>query len=104
MNQSEADIQEKIVKFLKVRDWYVVIVHGNMHTFGMPDLFCCHSKYGIRLVEIKKRENYSFTGAQLEKFPKLCANGAGVWILCDATEEEYQKLFKAPNWWHYLKW
>lgn len=100
----EETIVDNITDMLLLRGWYVVRMHGNLHQFGFPDLFACHSKYGIRLIEVKNPKSYSFTGAQIEKFPKLTANGAGVYILVDATEEEYNKLFRAPNWWSYLKY
>ena len=98
----EAKIQEAVLKKLRYLGWYVVIMHGNIHTHGFPDLFACHSRYGTRLIEIKNRDNYSFTASQLDKFPKLCANGAGVWILTGDSDEEYNKLFKPPNWAFYL--
>src|SRR5215831_2375487 len=98
----EAAIQERVIKKLTLLGWYVVVLHGNIYQFGMPDLFCTHVKYGIRLVEIKNPKNYSFTGGQLSVFHKLVANGCGVWILIDDTDEEVAKLFKAPNYWHYL--
>jgi hypothetical protein len=98
----EAVIQDKIVAYLKVRDWYPVVTHGNIYQSGLPDLFICHFRHGHRWVEVKNPENYRFTGAQLEVFPKLCANGSGVWILTAPTEEEYAKLFKPYNWYMYL--
>jgi hypothetical protein len=86
------------------KGWFVVKLHGNQFQSGMPDLFCCHSRYGIRLVEIKdpKRTGDVFTSAQHDMFPKLNANGAQVWVLTGATEDEYAKLFKPGNWWQYL--
>jgi hypothetical protein len=98
----EAKIQEAIIDFLMVRGWFVKSTHGNMYQHGFPDLFCCHSRYGIRWIEVKNPDNYCFTAAQLEDFPKFTANGAGVWILTAATQCEYEKLWKPPNWWAYL--
>lgn len=100
--KNEEKIVRRVINKLKLHDWYTVILHGNIHTNGMPDIFACHFNYGIRLIEIKDPNSYSFTGAQLEKFPKLCANGAGVWILTSDSQEEYNKLFKPPNWVYYL--
>jgi len=56
-------------------------------------------------VEIKLPEGKGskFTSAQLEDFPKICANGSGVWILTAPTEDEYAKLFKKFNWYVYLE-
>jgi hypothetical protein len=32
------------------------------------------------------------------------ANGCGIWILTEASEEQYDRLFKEPNLWDYLKY
>jgi hypothetical protein len=69
---------------------------------GLPDLFCCHRSYGARWVEVKRPVGYSFTPAQVELFPKLIAHGVGVWIINDASETEYKKLFGPSNFWTYL--
>lgn len=98
----EEIIQEDIIKFLTVRGWYVRATHGNLYQMGFPDLFACHTSYGIRWIEVKNPLRYSFTPAQVVEFPKMVANGAGVWILTAATEEEYLKLFKPCNWWQFL--
>lgn len=98
----EAKIVERIIKKLTLLGWYVIVIHGNIFTNGFPDLFACHSKYGIRLIEVKNPKNYSFTAAQLEKFPKLAANGAGVWVLTGDSDEEIEKLFRPHNWYLYL--
>ena len=99
----EAKKQGQIEMFLRARGWHVMRTHGNMFQSGFPDNFCCHSSYGQRWVEIKLKCPASFTPAQLEQFPKICANGSGVWVLINDTEDEYQKLFKPPNWTHYLR-
>lgn len=98
----EAQIQREIVKFLKLRDWYVLETHGNAFQNGFPDLYVTHSKYFARWVEVKVAGHFRFTPAQLEVFPKLCANGSGVWIMVAATEAEYAKLWKPANWHIYL--
>lgn len=98
----EEALQEKIIAYLQARRWYVNPTHGNMFQRGFPDLFCCHHQFGVRWVEVKVAERYSFTPAQLREFPLMCANGSGVWIMCDATDSEYAKLFKPCNWWVYL--
>ncbi len=97
----EAEIQEAICKFLRARSWYVEETHGNMYQNGWPDLFATHIHYGFRFIEVKNPLSYSFTPAQLEKFPLFCANGAGIWIMAAATEEEYAKLNKPHNWQYY---
>lgn len=88
---------------LAVKGWYVMVTHGNMYQSGFPDLFACHSTYGQRWIEVKlpNMKGSKFTPAQLRCFPKLCANGSGVWILTAAKESEYEKLFTKFNWWQY---
>lgn len=98
----ERIIQDALIMFLQARGWFVKETHGNMFQSGIPDLFCTHRKYGHRWVEVKQREGYCFTPAQLEYFPLFEANGSHIWILCAATEDEYQKLFKPSNWYQYL--
>jgi len=98
----ESQVQDEIMAFLRLREWYVVNVHGHAFMSGLPDLFCCHYKYGHRWVEIKCPPYHRFTPAQLERFQKLCAHASGVWIMTAATEEEYLKLFKPPNWHHFI--
>jgi len=76
--------------------------HGNMYQSGFPDLYICHARYGTRWVEVKVKDKYKFTGAQLENFPAMSAKNVGIWILTAATEEEYAKLFKPANWHTFL--
>lgn len=87
---------------LRYKGWFVKITHGNMYSVGWPDLFASHSRYGPRWIEVKLPKGSQLTAAQLEDFPKFCANGSGVWILNAATDDEYKKLFKEPNWYLYL--
>lgn len=98
----EAKIQNDIIKMMRYRGWFVVNMHGNMYQSGVPDLYCTHSRYGARWVEVKNPVKYHFTPAQIEDFPKYCANGAGIWILVAGTETEYEKLFKGYNWYQFL--
>lgn len=98
----EAIVQDAITAMLRVKGWFVKPTHGNMFQSGFPDLFCTHTRYGQRWVEVKLPVGSKFTAAQLEDFPKICANGSGVWILIAATEHEYGKLFEKPNWYLYL--
>jgi hypothetical protein len=103
MERPEAKIQEAIIKFLRNKEWWCRHLHGNTYQTGFPDLFCTHAKYGHRFVEVKNPLAYRFTAAQMEVFPQICANGSGVWVMVAATEDEYLKLFKSPNWYAYLK-
>lgn len=98
----EAIIQQEILKYLRFREWFCMETHGNMYQRGLPDLYITHRKYGCRWLEIKQPKGYSFTPAQLESFPLLCANGSGVWIMCAATDSEYEKLWIPCNWHVYL--
>jgi hypothetical protein len=98
----EAKIVKAVIKRLELLGWYVKILHMNVFTSGMPDLYITHKKYGSRLVEIKNRQNYRFTAAQLECFEQLEAHGSGVWVLSGHDDEEIAKLFKPSNWYRYL--
>lgn len=98
----ERIIQDALKDFLEKRGWFVVETHGNMYQVGLPDLWITHKRYGQRWVEVKNPVQYCFTPAQLRMFPKYRENGAGIWILVAATEYEYEKLFKPPNWGEYL--
>jgi hypothetical protein len=101
----EAIIQAAIIDMLRIKGWHVMVTHGNMYQSGFPDLFACHSMYGTRWIEVKlpDMKGSKFTPAQLEHFPKMTANGSGVWILTAATESEYEKLFRRPNFWAYTE-
>ena len=98
----EAKIQDALIKMLRERGWVVKVLHGNMWQSGLPDLFCAKKRYGPRFIEVKNPKKFSFTPAQYEDFPRLVAEGIGIWVLTAATEDEYQKLFKKPNLWIYL--
>lgn len=99
----EAIIQEKIIKALTLRGWFIMVSHGNLFQKGFPDLYATHKAYGGRWIEVKNKEAYEFTNAQLEFFPKLVANGTPIWILVNDSDDELKKLFKPGNWWTYLK-
>jgi len=101
----EHKIQQDIIKMLLFHGWYVKVMHGSVYQAGFPDLFTCHYRYGIRLIEVKdpNRRGDVFTAAQHEEFPKITANGGGIWVMVDATEKEYNKLFDRPNWYQYLQ-
>jgi len=99
----EAIIQEKIIKFLRERGWYVKSTHGNMYQHGFPDLFAVKRAYGRpRWIEVKNLKSFKFTPAQWEDFPRLVTEGVGIWVMVDATEAEYKKLFQPPNLWIYM--
>lgn len=99
----EDKIKTEIIDFLILRGWFCKVTHGNLYQSGFPDVFACHNMYGSRWIEIKNPGKYAFTQQQLEDFPKFNAHGVGIWVMVAATEDEYQKLFKPCNWWHYLQ-
>lgn len=98
----ETKLQQEITNFLKIRDWMVKWTHGNLYQSGFPDMFAAHLRYGTRWIEVKIKDHYSFTNAQLETFPEFSAKGVGIWILTGATEEEYRKLMGPANWHMFL--
>lgn len=102
LQKPESKIQSEIIDYLKLRDWFVRPVGPSAASCGWPDLYCAHARFGPRWVEVKRKEGYSFTAAQIETFPALHSKGIGVWILTEATDDEVNLLFKPPNWWHYL--
>jgi hypothetical protein len=99
----EYGIQRDIVKYLRARGWHVERLIGGAWQSGLSDLFICHKNFGVRFVEIKQEEHYRFTRAQKYKFPLLMKNGCGIWILTEASDEQYARLFQSPNLWDYLK-
>ena len=99
----EFKIQTEVIAYLEARGWHVERLIGNAFQSGLPDLLAFHPKWGYRFVEIKYEEQYSFTKAQKRKWPVLEKYGAGIWILTDATQAEYDKLFAPPNWRNYVK-
>jgi hypothetical protein len=100
-NGPEQLILDKVRDALTLRGWFIIKLHGSMYQSGLPDLYCTHKTYGMRFVEVKNPLAFSFTVAQKDIFPKLIANGTGVWVLVSDSEEELQKLFKPHNYWHF---
>ncbi len=100
----EKIIQDKIIIKLERLGWLVKATHGNLYSFGWPDLYCCHASYGQRWAECKNptRNTGIFTPAQLEFFHQLSSKNIGVWVLTSDDDEEIAKLHKSPNWYLYL--
>src|SRR5581483_5105578 len=98
----EAKIQRSFIEMLRLKLWVVKSTHGNEMQFGFPDLYAAHGSYGTRWIEVKNPLAYAFTPAQREFFHQLASVGVGVWVLIEASEAEYQKLFKPANWQYYL--
>ncbi len=99
----EYGIQREVIRFLRTRGWHVERLVGFAWQYGLPDLLAVHPKFGLRFIEVKNPDEYTFTRAQRIKFPILDSFGMGIWIITGATDEEYDKLFGSPNWRDYWK-
>ena len=103
-SRPEAAIQERVRTFLEQRGWTVEETHGNVYQTGLPDLFAWHPTYDLfRWVDVKNPDAYRFTKHQCQKWVTWEKAGLGVWIMTEATEQEYSKLFKPPNFREYWK-
>ena len=100
---NEWRIQRDLISYLKDRDWLVERLTGNAYQKGIPDLYIYRRDWGERWIDVKDPKRYSFTPAQREKWPIWSNAGVGIWILTAATQAEYDKLFKPPNWKDYWK-
>lgn len=100
---TESKIQSRLMKFLRARGWTVENIHGNLYQSGLPDLYCFKKEYGERWIDVKVEGRYSFTKAQIIKWPKWEIAGIGIWILTDATQKDYDRLFNPPNMRDYWK-
>lgn len=101
-NRPERKIQDAIKRKLFLLGWHVMETHGNMYQSGFPDLYAMHPRYGTRWIEVKNREGFHFTAAQLKEFKTMTAHGVGVWVLTSDDDSEIDKLFGPANWHHYL--
>jgi hypothetical protein len=101
--KQELQIQRDLVAFLRTRGWHVERMLADAYQNGIPDLYCYHRKWGERWVEVKRPEGYNFTLRQRQKWPEWEKAGIGIWILTAATQEQYDLLFKAPNWREFWK-
>jgi hypothetical protein len=100
----EWHIQQKLTAYLKAEGWHVERMIGNAFQTGVPDLYAAHPKWGTRWIDVKRPgKDYSFTKAQKRKWPVWEAFGIGIWILTGVDQENYDRLFKAPNWRDYWK-
>ena len=99
----ESIIETDIMKMMRHKGWLVRKMHGDANNNGWPDLYCTHSKYGIRWVEVKlpDMKGSRWTQAQKEWFPKMQANGTRIWVLTGDSEDEYRKLFADANFYFY---
>jgi hypothetical protein len=100
----EAAIQKRIIAFLRARGWTVKPTHGNAFSKGWPDLWCWHQGMQIfRWVDCKNPADFEYTKAQIQTWPLWEADGIGVWIMFEADEENYSKLWEPHNFRHYWK-
>lgn len=99
----EWHIQRDVMRFLRDRGYWVERTHGNLFQQGFPDLYVAHPKFGQRWIDVKNPVAWEYTKAQCQKWPIWDSFGIGIWIITAATEEEYDKLFKPPNWREYWK-
>jgi len=97
----ERIIQDKVIEALETAGWFVLETHGSLFQCGFPDLYAVKKGSGQRWIEIKNPDGYTFTGAQLETFPRMMAEGIGIWIL--TSEQQLDRLDGRPNWMEYLK-
>jgi hypothetical protein len=99
----EAIIQRDFIAFVKERGWHVERMIGNALQKGIPDIYIMHPEFGGRWIDLKNPHDYEFTRAQRIKWPIWEEYGQPIWIITGATEEEYSKLFRPPNWREYWK-
>lgn len=102
-DRPEHKIQLDLIEFLENREWMVEATHGNAYQKGFPDLYSAHVRHGQRWIDCKVEGKYSFTKAQIAKWPAFEAKGVGIWILTGANEAQYDRLFRPPNMRDYWK-
>ncbi len=92
----EAKVVRDVITYLNQFGWYCKVLHGNTWQSGMPDLFCCHPRYGPRLIECKDplRGGDLFTPAQKIEFPKLINHGCPVLIVDCINHHVYQFIIQ----------
>jgi hypothetical protein len=103
-NEEEKRIRDKEIRpLLEGLGWLVEVTHGNKYMKGFPDLYLGHPQYGQRWVDVKVENNYDYTPAQRDKWPKWHTYGIGIWIMTAGTHEQVERLFRSPNWLDYWK-
>jgi len=99
----EAIIQRNFIWYLKTRGWNVERMIGNQLQKGIPDIYIQHPDHGVRWVDLKNPRDYEFTSAQIIKWPIWEAHGERIWIITGWSDDDYDMLFKPPNWRLYWK-
>lgn len=82
---------------MKARGWHVEIMTGNRYQYGIPDLWTWHPDWDFRWIDCKVPKKNSLTPRQCQKWPVWEKKGIGVWIMVEASQDEYDKLFGSPN-------
>ncbi len=102
--KKEASIAASIKQLLECRGWEVKNTHGNTYQKGFPDAYCLHPVYRQRWVEYKRPGLGRYTKDQLIWFPVFERCRVGVWVMTEASEEQYKMLVSGkPNWRDFLK-
>lgn len=99
----EQRIQADLIEYLRARGWLVERMIGNAYQVGIPDLYLFHHKHQQRWVDVKRPVGWALTKAQKIKWPFWEKSGVGIWILTEATQAAYDKLFQPPNWRQYVR-
>lgn len=103
-HSEEKRIRDRVIRpMLEGRGWLVEVTHGNRYVKGFPDLYLSHPQFGQRWVDVKVEDDYEYTQAQRDKWPRWHRFGTGIWIMTGATEDQYARLFDVPNWLDYWK-
>lgn len=96
-------IQREIKQYLTDRGCLVEHTHGSLYQTGFPDLLVKHPDWPQKWVDSKVPGKYSFTRDQRRKWPIWDAFGIPIWIMTAGNQEQYDLLFKPPNWKQYWK-
>lgn len=96
-------IQRDLMRYMRERGWFIKRMTGNMFQSGVPDLYCFHKQWGERWIDVKNDGRYTFTEDQKREWPVWEDAGIGIWILVGATQDQYDLLFKPPNFRDYWK-
>ena len=98
-NGPEAKGAMRLRNFMIAQGWGIIKLHGSMYLDGMPDLLCMHCVYGMRWVETKA-PGEKLRLSQLKRFTYMKRHGEKIYVL--ENETHYDRLFKKPNWEHYI--
>lgn len=77
--------------------------NGNRFQKGFPDRYIFQKGMGQKWIDYKAPLRNCFTIAQQKEWPEWDEGGVGIWIMTEASDEEYRKLFGPPNWREFWK-